>query len=301
MLTFTKLDFTNSGEYLKAFQFYEPYADYYFNNLFTWLGQKSSVEWAQFNEGIILKFINPFDDSKKYTYSYLAKQSSSKIFEELTVKHGVTKFSMLPAISFENIEKKLLKGYTITVDSDNSDYIYNTESIIKMIGPKSKGFLRQVNYYLKNHSVDSIVQTLDLRNNENQVRLINSIHIWQKIYTHNDTEKNESKAIERYIKYSDELRPKCVAVVINDKIEAFSIYSEPPQKDYIILSHAKTSYEYKGLFDFLVFSTLSRACAETPTIKLLNFEQDLGIAGLKQHKMSMKPIKKLYKYEITKN
>lgn len=302
MLNFKTLNLENGDEYINAFSSFDPYADYYFNNLFTWLGQKEKVEWCRFNEAIVLKFINPFNNqSNKYNYSYLASESSSLILKILIKNFGVDNLTMLPAVSFDNIEKELLDNFTVSVDEDNSDYIYDAEAIIKMSGPKSKGFLRQVNYYLKNHSEDSIVQSIDLKDERNRIRLINSIHTWEKLYTHNDTDKHEAKAIEFYIKQSEKLNPECIAIVINNKIEAFSIYSRPPQQDYIILSHAKTSYEYKGLFDFLVYSTVARAMAETPKVKYLNFEQDLGIDGIRRHKMAMKPIKKLYKYNLVKN
>jgi hypothetical protein len=301
MLNFNELELASRAEYVEAFAKFDPYADYFFNNIFTWLAQKNSVEWARHKEAIVLKFMNPFVNSKEYSYSYLADASSTKIFKYLSDEIGIKEFNMLPAVSLENIDSKLLENYEVTVDDDNSDYIYDAESIIKLVGPKSKGFLRQVNYYLKNHSVDSIVQSIDLDNPHSTALLINSIHTWRKIYTHNDIEKDEAKAIERYIMNTKVLRPKCIAVIINNKIEAFSIYSKPPQKEYIILSHAKTSYEYKGLFDFLVYATLARASAESPSIKYLNFEQDLGIEGIKRHKMSMKPIRKLHKYNVIKN
>jgi hypothetical protein len=300
MLNFTKLDLSGSAEYVEAFSNFDPYADYYFNNLFTWLGQKQSVEWARYKEAIVLKFINPFDSSTRHSYTYLANKSSSRIFQALIEDLRVTELKMLPAVSLSHIEKSMLKPFKVEIDHNNSDYIYDAQAIIRMKGPKSKGFLRQVNYYLKNHSVDSIVESVELKNPSNKIRLINSIHAWQKIYTHNDIDKNEAKAIERYIIHSDKLNPRCVAISIDNKIEAFSIYSLPPQNDHIILSHAKTSYKYKGLFDFLVYSTTARAIAENPKIKFLNFEQDLGIEGIRKHKLAMKPIKQLYKYNVVK-
>lgn len=300
MLTFIKLSLSDRDEYLKAFSAFPPYADLYFNNVFTWLSQKNSVYWAKYKEAIVLKFIDPFKTKSTYDYTILATDSAEIIMNYITNELGVSSFFMLPAVTVSSLSSNFLKDFSVTVDYDNSDYIYDARALAFMFGPKSKGFLRQVNYFLKNHSSEVIVTRIDLTRAIDVEKLINAVHQWDILYTHNDTDRQEFKALDFYIREAPTLRPQCLAIEIDGKIEAFSLYAYPPQQKYIIISHAKSSYCYKGLFDFLIYCTVSRSIADH-TIKYVNFEQDLGIEGLRNHKQSMRPIKRLAKYTLIKN
>ena len=300
MLTFNELALNDRNTYLDLFSEFPPYADLYFNNLFTWLGQKQNVEWARHDEAIVLRFVDPFNAGSDLSYTFLAKESAEHILNTLVDDHGVKDFLMLPSVSVSHIKLGTLTKFTVTKDLDNSDYVYKARELAFMMGPKSKGFLRQVNYFLKNHSSETLPVELDLTQSEDVMRLLNAIHQWDVLYTHNDIERQEARAIEFYIREALHLEPKCMAIVVDGKIEAFSFYAYPPQGDYMILSHAKSSYAYRGLFDFLIYCTITRAISDRG-VEFVNFEQDLGIEGLRQHKESMRPIKRLDKYTLIKN
>lgn len=300
MLTFKNLSLLDRDIYLRLFSEFPPYADLFFNNLFTWLSQKQEVQWAHYNEAIIIRFIDPFSDNSNMSYTFLAKDSADHILHELMTSYDAKDFLMIPAVSVSHLKLSTLSRFTVTRDQDNSDYVYSASELAFMTGAKSKGFLRQVNYFLKNHSSEALPIELDLTRPEHIMRLVNTIHQWDVLYTHNDSERQEARALEVYIREATCLQPRCMTVVVNGKIEAFSFYAYPPQRDYIILSHAKSSYTYKGLFDFLIYCTISRAIADHG-VQYINFEQDLGIEGLRRHKESMRPIKRLDKYTLIRN
>lgn len=300
MLTFKPLSLDDKDEYLRLYSDFPPYADLYFSNLFTWLAQKQEVEWAYSNEAIVIRFVDPFNVTSNQSYTFLAKHSADRILQHLVSEYKAHDFLMLPSTSVSHLKLSTLSEFTITKDLDNSDYIYDAKELASMTGPISKGFLRQVNYFLKNHSSEALPVELDLTKSADIMRLLNAIHQWDVLYTHNDVERQESRALEFYITEALHLEPKCMALVVDGKIEAFSIYAYPPQSEYIILSHAKSSYAYKGLFDFLIYCTVSRAISEHGATRI-NFEQDLGIEGLRKHKQSMRPISRLDKFTLIKN
>lgn len=294
MLTFKKLSVKDKAEYLSKYKNFPPYADYYFNNLFTWLGKEESVYLAYHNEAIIFKFINPFNDERHATYTILAKDSAPELMNYL-LREGVKKLEMVPHVTLSPFDVTPEKG--IVLDRDNSDYIYDARSLAHMLGPRSKGFLRQVNSFLKRHSEHVVIKALDLRDAQQTNTFVNQIHTWETLYTKNDTERSEAGALDVYTLLAEYLEPECLCVYVDGVLQAFSIYSYPPQEDFVILSHAKSSYSHPGLFDFLVYSTVARAIADKG-VKYLNFEQDLGIEGLRNHKLSMRPAYLLEKYTV---
>lgn len=294
MLKFKKISIEDKTRYLTSYSNFPPYADYYFNNLFTWLGKEESVYVAYHREALALKFVNPFKTEDSASYTLLAR-GNAQIIMKYMHQNGVKKLDMVPKTSLESFNIPNSSG--LSLDRDNSDYIYDAHSIAHMLGPKSKGFLRQVNKFIKRHSDNVLIRSIDLKDRYQARNFVNQIHLWEALYTKNDLKQSEASALDTYILLADYLEPECLGIYIDGRLQAFSIYSYPPQKGFMILSHAKSSYSHPGLFDFLVYSALTRAIAEK-NIKYLNFEQDLGIEGLRTHKLSMRPAYLLEKYSV---
>ena len=288
------------SEYLNYYKNFEPYSDYSFSNLMVWLDLNNDLEIANDAENIIFKFSNPFQGNS-LNLTLLGRNnpiaSINKILEyekKLGIKQEIV---MVPesVISGQSIDNNKLK---ITEDLDNRDYIFSIEETYYSKGEKYDDYRHKINNFLSNHHTDLNYKDLDIRDFSSKKLIINSMHLWGSPdrITNNDKSNIEGLAIDRYLKISDKAC-HCIGIFIGGKLESFSLFQLPPQKDFAIGNHIKCNYAYKYIFDFTYCCTINKLFSQN--IKYINGEQDLGIPGLRIHKREMNPVGYLKRYTIT--
>jgi len=75
---------------------------------------------------------------------------------------------------------------------------------------------------------------------------------------------------------------------INDALSGVLMYHKPPYSDTYIVNHLRVDYSYPYIFDYLTHEFAKIAAGDN--IPRLNFEMDLGIEGLKRHKIALRPV-----------
>ena len=189
----------------------------------------------------------------------------------------------------------LFEQFTIVNDRDNDEYVYSAEMWRSLDGSDIRSLRRKVTTFNKLQP-NTFLQPLDLNASTDIAFIKRQLQAWPHVFSTNDEDKNEAKILERFFQLSGHLPHYCLGLFVDGALEGFLIYEVLPQQAAAIFNHVKVSYSYRYMFDFL----LHKGAAELPaTITKINFEQDLGIPGLRLHKQSLKPIDYLKKYTIT--
>ena len=119
---------------------------------------------------------------------------------------------------------------------------------------------------------------------------------WAKIQSLDHLELNEYSAFERFI-HNTENENHIVSIYDGNTIIGFGSY-ELLTKDYAISHFSKADRNYTGIYDELYF-LIGKALQEAG-IRYWNFEQDLGLPGLRQAKRKYKPEFYLKKFIVEK-
>ena len=107
---------------------------------------------------------------------------------------------------------------------------------------------------------------------------------------------NEKKAIFYSINHFVELGLSGIFILINDRIEAVAIF-EKMGADTVFVHYEKGSPYYDGIYKAINFET-AKFVKDKATF--INREPDMGIQGLRQAKMSYRPLHFVEVYHVAR-
>ena len=141
------------------------------------------------------------------------------------------------------------------------------------------------------------MQFIDLKNPEEQTQVLELFKLWKKQTNKNENETTiEYQAIKRLIEAIDFLKIFTLGIYCSNKLIAFNIY-EITHQNYGISAFQKADRNYRGIFTMINYEVakhlLSLNC------KFINYEQDLGIEGLRNSKLAYHPVEFLKKYTVS--
>jgi hypothetical protein len=194
-------------------------------------------------------------------------------------------------------EIKDSKKYYITKDDANTDYILDLAKIANLSGSDLRSFREDCNSFMRKNYENLRITELDLTKASVQKFLIENMQTWDKmLQSKNDESFHEGEAITRIFLNAEALEYKNVSIFINDSLESFVLYHVAPQGNFVMPNSIKTSYRYNDIYDFTVFAFANKA--DKDRVRFINFEQDMGLPGLKKYKQSLRPTYFLEKYLI---
>ncbi len=184
------------------------------------------------------------------------------------------------------------EGFVVELDRDQSDYLYLMEDLIKLEGRKYHRKRNHIKQFKEKYSYQYIPLTsewiseclrletewCDLRQCEVIPGLL-----------------NESIAIKEAFTHFEELGLKGGAILVNKKLEAFTL-GEPLNQDTVVIHIEKANSTYEG-----IYSLINQVFLENEWSKYtyVNREQDLGEEGLRKAKESYFPHHMVNKYTVT--
>ncbi|MGL4209395.1 MAG: DUF2156 domain-containing protein [Candidatus Adiutrix sp.] len=174
--------------------------------------------------------------------------------------------------------------YTYAHDRDNDDYVYTTNQLITLSGRRMHQKKNHYNHFINHNQFECLPITADLIPD-----LLAVQEGWlatkeeQSIPT--DQLHHEMKSVHELLQHMEDLQQLGLAIRINGKIEAFTV-GEKMSPDTALVHVEKANYDIRGLFVALA----SHFCREFfANLTYVNREQDLGLAGLRRSKESLKP------------
>ncbi len=186
------------------------------------------------------------------------------------------------------------KFYIIKEDRDNSEYIYDIKSLCELKGTrlhKKRNLISQ----FKRLYPDFKVHRLEGEYRHKALELTRNL--MKKWENHSITLDYELSAMQISFDYFDKLGLHGIAVSVNNRLAAFSVFSalNPSTCD---IQFEKSDTYFKGASQLI---NLETAKYLRPKHQYLNREQDLGIPGLRRAKISYEPLHLLTPYNFIFN
>lgn len=255
-------------------------------------------------------FPNIFLDSKKYQYSLSRLGSDTMILAGISPDRefeghnlGGKFFAIMGAApDYKIVEELFAQGYywknmtfdiyktlapqlessghLILEDRDNFDYLYRRMDLAQLQGKTFHKKKNLVNAFTAAYT--SEVQSLDVYNLDTARGVLES---WRKNRPEKDVgDYNQcSWALDNFQK----LGFSGVLVLADGVPVAFSIGEFIQQGKMFVVLYEKGINSYKGVYQFV---NRAQALNLPPTVELINREQDLGSPGLRQAKMTYRPV-----------
>jgi hypothetical protein len=88
-----------------------------------------------------------------------------------------------------------------------------------------------------------------------------------------------------------------VALRLDGQLAGIVLYQISHDRQYLIGNHMKGRRDLPRITQFLEHAAAGEA--HRKGIPFLNVEMDLGIAGLREHKQAMDPVRMIRKYRLT--
>lgn len=200
--------------------------------------------------------------------------------------------------SFGLVTSEYLKKYPdleayfmVKEERDYAEYLYEVKSLCDLTGEKlhkKKNLISQFKRSYPDYQVHEIKGELKTKCFLFAKALLNS---------HEKVSKDlvdELSAIETSFRYFDELGLEGLALTVEGRLVAFSVFSRLNESTYDI-QFEKSDAGFKGAAQVINHETaqyLQDVC------RYVNREQDLGIRGLRQAKLSYEPVKLITSHSL---
>lgn len=276
-----------------------PYADYSFANLIIWLDLNDDLEICLLNNNVIIKYHDILQDSLPHVVSIVGKTKildSLKQIDDYLIDSGEPR--VLYAVP-EEIAIEAAKIYRVEEERDSFDYILKVDEQVELAGTRFGKYRRKVNKLINNGEISLSSKEIPLESPEGRREIEEALSLWDQDmhqFTNNDPRRTESLAIKRTLEYAEAFGFRSVGIYIDNQLEAFTLFRIDKSRSVANINHTKTPYRMPFVFDYAVHATAK--ILQHENIQLINFEQDLGIPGLREHKLGLRPIKFLKKYTV---
>ena len=268
--------------------FHPESCEYNFSNLYVWQ-DAYKMSWTLYQERLLI-----YDGVSKCAFMPLGKPFQP---EDMVVLALILRKTDLKPV-FNLLTSEYLKKFPKTEDyfdvkkeRNDAEYVYLVESLCELTGPKlhkKRNLIAQFKRLYPDfqiHSLNGIYK---------EKALSFSQELKNRIKTSSKTLDQEMKALERSFYHFEDLGLEGLVLTINTHVIAFSIFSKLSQSTYDI-QFEKADREYKGAAQVInheAAKLLRNKC------QYLNREQDLGIMGLRQAKLSYDPVKLITPYRL---
>ncbi|WP_299979337.1 phosphatidylglycerol lysyltransferase domain-containing protein [Desulfobacula sp.] len=268
---------------------FKPFScEYNFSNLYAWQ-DAYKLSWTLYQERLLI-----YDGLSQCAFMPLGEDfyPEELVILSLNLKNvGLTpEFSLLTSDYLKKFPE-IGNYYIVKEERDHSEYIYDVASLCELTG-------------IKLHKKKNLISQFKRNNPNFEVHLLKGEYRQEALRLAQDqlnrskkrskTLDRESWAIEASFDHFEELRLEGLVITVGNKVAAFSVFSEMNHLTYDI-QFEKSDIDFKGAAQVINQETakyLKDKC------QYLNREQDLGIKGLRQAKMSYDPVKLITPYSL---
>lgn len=265
----------------RFFEEFSPQScEYNFANLFAWQ-EVYNIFWTLYQDRLLI-----YDGLSDLAYMPLGRDFFP---EELVVlslqleREGLNPDFGLATQEFVEKYPDLDEYYQIEELRDSSEYIYDVGQLVELSGTKlakKKNLIAQFNRYYSGWQVHGF----EKQYRQGALKLAQAMLDRQKRPT--KTLRQEMEAIKKAVEYCDDIGLEGTVITYKDSVVAFSLFSRISASTYDV-HFEKSNPEFKGAAQVVNQETaryLKGKCL------FINREQDLGIKGLRQAKLSYDPI-----------
>lgn len=266
------------------FYYYKPEtSEWTFTNLFMWRNYYG-FKWAIYKDWLFLICYKGKGETMAFqpVGPPSRKEATILLLEWLRYENNIKK----PIIT--RADKRLVKemegveSLSINPEREHFDYVYLREDLVKLSGNKYSSKRNHINKLLKSFNV--IYDDLDMSKIANCIKLQEK---WcrQKRCDEDMSLMGEWEAIKEVLIHFDSLDLKGGVLIIENEVVAFTI-GEMLNNKTAVVHIEKADSDLPGLYPFIN----QRFCEYgLQGAEYINREQDLGILGLREAKLSYYP------------
>ena len=265
----------------EAFRVCEPkISEYTFTNLFVWR-ERESVLVSRIGETVLIKRWN-IESNRFLLLPPIGNKEITDVIGALS--STLEKKDLPPIYGLDARQGESLKkiGFTVKEMRDSWDYVYLIRDLIDLPGEK---------YYVKRKNIKRCLQDYkpEYRSIAGEFigQCVNLETTWCNLRncSADPSLEAENRAIKELFLHFSDLNVLGGVILIDGSVEAFTI-GEKLNKDTAVIHFEKANPNIPGLYQVINQWFCSQALHE---FKYINREQDLGIPGLRQAKMSYHP------------
>lgn len=287
---FSKLGIEHKAEIRRLTAAFEPYSDFNFTSLFCW-DTDGSTEVALLNGNLVIKL--PDYINGKTIYSMLGTTQVDKSIERLLTV--CDRLQLVPATTVQNIVNQ--DRFVIREDRDNFDYVYALDDLVDLPGKKYKVKRNKTNKFMRQYEDRLHLKNIRFTKRADHDLIKTVFENWVAERDQGgDDNNNERAATNRLLEYAQELNLTGVFAYVDGDCVGFSI-NEIVSDDYAICHFQKAILAYEHLDVFI--SNLVAKELRHFGCTYVNWEQDLGIRGMRDLKTSYQQFSFLKKYQLS--
>lgn len=269
-----------------------PFSDFNYTSLFVW-DVKNQTYYKLINGNLLIKFFDYI--TGRPIYSLVGSRNIERTFEEIFNLYHIDKLEMVPEKTVRQLHRPKL-NYEIVQCRDHYDYIYSIKDFLTFSGKHFGSKRNGINRLIKQYGGRITSVKIDIKHKDVKSNILKIFEMWErKKGVKRSSSKNELIALERLLKYSRHFNLVAVGIFVDGKMIGFSI-AEKVQYKYAIIHFEKADPDYYGVYEFITqqisIQLSNMGC------KYVNWEQDLGLEGLRVSKLSYKPLRFLKKFSI---
>lgn len=199
-------------------------------------------------------------------------------------KHALSpSLRLIPETTISPHRKALETKFSVEEDPDSFDYILDVASLIALDSPSLESKRRKIQKLRRDHPHITIAP-LDISKPSvaDNIRALCETWRTQKGRAHGEFE-TERLAIERCLRFAPHFQFQTLGAMSNGSLLGFTV-NEIVHDGYYMGHFGKSDPHYRGLGELLESETARFLC-ELGCLQM-NFQQDLGLLGLRRYKRS---------------
>jgi len=286
MIDFQKMDLDRREDYYRFVTRYgaERGCEYAFTNLVLWGRQRV----ARVGEHIV--FFSQFEKRTVYPYPLGhgdVRPALEAIIADARERGILCRLSgMSPAHCME-LEELYPGKFRFYPDRDSCDYVYKVEDLAGLKGRKFQKKRNHLNKFRENHPNCRVVE-LRLENLDLARELADDWYAHRLALDPQGDYHLEQRALRRAFKRWEALAMEGVALMEDGVCIAFTMGS-PLAGNTFDIHFEKAREDVDGAYNAINQAFAAHLQAKYPTLQYLNREDDMGIPGLRQAKLSYNP------------
>jgi len=277
--------------FLKAFK--PETSEFTFTNLFIWRSHYK-FQWSVYKDWLVIVSLE--GEYGTYTMEPIGPSPRDEVTRLVLEWMRGEKNEKNPRI--ERADEKIIreiegmKGISIEPTRDHFDYVYLRDDLVNLVGNKYRSKRNHINQLLRTYSY----QYSDLAPDHIQdcIALQEKWCILRRCEDDLDL-LGEWDAVKEILKSYTSLEVQGAVITIENKVVAFTI-GQMLNDDTAVVHIEKADPEIAGLYPVIN----QQFCENNwKNVKYINREQDLGIPGLREAKLSYYPDHMVQKFRVT--
>ena len=268
-------------------------SEYTFSNILSW-GSCGNI--FAYEDGQALYILIHWCDGESYMFAPLTLDPDSDYYQ--TALDKATEY--MRAHGMEPIFKAIsgpiktaferCKGYELTDDRDNSDYVYTMESLRDLSGKKLHAKRNHIHQFMAEYGerFEYVKITPDMLD-----ECIEMFNEWMSEKPKDEIDILELSAIKTLLTHMDLLGIRGGGIRIDGRLAAFTL-GQKIDDNMAVVHIEKADNEIVGLFPVINNQFVQH---ELTDVKFINREEDMGMEGLRKAKLSYFPAYMIDKFD----